>query len=89
MSWAWWTGIAPAEACRHSTASQAREGGQIPLFLSTARDVLGTRVVSVLGVISWSVVTAGAEKSIYVSEHWERHIQKLSAYNKPRAKQGM
>lgn len=27
--------------------------------------VLGTRVVNVLGVIYWSVVAAGAEKSVY------------------------
>lgn len=49
--------------------------------------MLGTRVVSVLVVICWSVVTAGAEKSIYVCKHWEGHVQKLRACNKPRAKQ--
>lgn len=44
-------------------------------------------MVSVLAVMDWSVLTAGAEKSIYTSEHGEGHIQKLRACSTPRAKQ--
>lgn len=49
--------------------------------------VLGTRVGSVLGVMYWSVVAAGAEESVYTSEHWDGHIQKLRACSKPKAEQ--
>ena len=49
--------------------------------------VLGTRLGSVLGVICCSVVTAGAEESMYTNEHREGHIQKLRVCSKPRAKQ--
>lgn len=61
------------------------DSGRIPL--TQHRRVWCAPVVSVLAVIDWSVLTAGAEKSIHTSEHGEGHVQKLRACSTPRAKQ--
>lgn len=72
----------PCRAYRRSAACCAGEGGWI-----LSAHVVGTGVLSVLGIISWWVVTAGAEKSVHTCEHWEGHVQKLRTCSKPRAKQ--